>query len=239
MKFSILTWYSIITIIFRCPATVDLLIDTSPKICRPYFQIRGAAKPYLTPYYDTYASSYVNKVTPYYEILDNKVLTPASVYGRKYGSPRLAQAQAYGQAQWEKSIQPEVSKLTDAVKLQYSQSFAPHVEKVVSVTGPYYAVARDNALQTYYGSLVPTYNILQPYAIQAYGYGNRFAVNTGIPYAKWAWASGVIFLDRTVWPRLRILYGENVEPQLVRIGERLGRYRDGKRLQAVVDEVDM
>jgi hypothetical protein len=43
---------------------------------------------------------------------------------------------------------------------------------------------------------------------------------------------------RTAWPKVRVLYGENVEPQLVRIGERLGRYRDGKAIRDAVDEVD-
>ena len=65
-----------------------------------------------------------------------------------------------------------------------------------------------------------------------------FTRNTAIPYSKWAWTTGVVFVDRIIWPKLRILYGENVEPQLVRIGERLGRYRDGKKLMAVVDGVD-
>lgn len=239
MKHSLLTWYTIISVIFRCPATVDLVTDTTPKICKPYFQIRDTIKPHLAPYYDTYAAPYVNKAFPYYEILDNKVITPATVYGKKYGGPRVAQAQAYGQAQWEKAIQPEVTRLSNVAKLQYAKTLGPHVDKAVAATGPYYTIARDNALQTYYGSILPTYNMLQPYAIQAYGYGNDFAVNTGIPYTKWAWASGMVFLDRKVWPRLRILYGENVEPQLVRIGERLGRYRDGKRLQAAVEDIDM
>jgi hypothetical protein len=65
-----------------------------------------------------------------------------------------------------------------------------------------------------------------------------FALNTAIPYTKWAWTTGSVFLDRTVWPKIRILYGENVEPQLVRIGERLGRYRNGQKLLSVIEEAD-
>lgn len=167
------------------------------------------------------------------------MITPTTAYGKKYGSPRLAQAQAFGQAQWEKSIQPQVSKFSGIAQQQYTQNLAPHVDKVMNATGPYYAIARDSALQTYYGSILPTYNAIQPYAQQGYGVVNKFAVDTGIPYAQWAWTAGVVFLDRTVWPKIRVLYGENVEPQLVRIGERLGRYRDGKKLQAAVDEIEL
>lgn len=64
-------------------------------------------------------------------------------------------------------------------------------------------------------------------------------MTTGIPYARSAWASTLVLFDRTVWPQLRVIYGENIEPQLVRIGERLGRYRDGRKLKAAVDEIDV
>lgn len=175
---------------------------------------------------------------PYYDILDKKVIAPVSFYGQKYGAPRLTQAQAFGQAQWQKSIQPQVSKLNAQAQKQYSETLGPHVDKAVGAASPYYEIVKDNALQTYYTSILPSYNALQPYFQYAYTVGEDFTVQTGIPYAKWAWATGAVFLDRTVWPKVRILYGESVEPQLVRIGERLGRYRDGKKLQSAVDEID-
>jgi hypothetical protein len=228
----------IITFIFRCPSSVDDLTESSPKVCQPYLNARTLLTPHLEPYYDTYAAPYVEAARPYYETLDKNVITPATVYGKKYGAPRVAQAQAYGQAQWEKNINPQVSKLNAQVKKQYDASLAPHVDKVITAAAPYYQVARDNALQTYYASILPTYNAVQPHVRNAYGVAHRFTVDTGIPSAKWAWATGVIFLDRTLLPKLRILYGENVEPQLTRIGERLGRYRDGKRLRAAVDDID-
>ncbi|KAF7862994.1 hypothetical protein EAF04_007077 [Stromatinia cepivora] len=234
----ILTWYSIITILLRCPATLDLVTDTSPQICKPYFQLRSIVVPHLEPYYDSYAAPYVNAAKPYYQSLDKRVIAPATALGMKYGAPRVAQAQAYGQAKWEKTLQPEVLKYQALVKARYDQTLAPHWNKVTAASGPYLNLAKTNALQTYHEHVVPTFNLVQPYAVQSYGYANDFVVGTGIPYSKWALTSTGVFLDRKVWPKLRILYGENVEPQLVRIGERLGRYRDGKKLQAVVDSVD-
>lgn len=175
---------------------------------------------------------------PYYQSLDKGIITPATALAMKYGAPRVAQAQAYGQAQWEKTLQPEVLKYQALAKAKYDQTLAPHWNKVMAAGGPYLDLAKTNALQTYHEHIVPTFNIVQPYAVQGYGYANELVVGTGIPYTKWALTSTGVFLDRKVWPKLRILYGENVEPQLVRIGERLGRYRDGKKLQAVVDGVD-
>lgn len=135
-------------------------------------------------------------------------------------------------------MQPQVSKYQSLLKDQYDQSLGPHVNAAIKATSPIYLNAKTNALQTYYEHILPTYNAVQPYALQGYGAASEFTVNTAIPYSQWAWATGAVFLDRTVWPKVRILYGENVEPQLVRIGERLGRYRDGKKLKAAVDEVD-
>ncbi len=232
-------WYSIISVFFRCPASIDLVTESSPKICKPYFQVKSQVAPHLTPYYDAYAASYVDAARPYYDVLEKRLITPATAYGTKYGAPRLAQVQAFSQVHWEKSIQPQVSKFNDIANQQYSQNLAPYVNKVVNLTGPYYAVSKDSALQTFYGSILPTYSAIQPYAQHGYGVINKFAVDTGIPYAEWAWTNGIIFLNRTVWPKVRILYGENVEPQLVRIGERLGRYRDGKKLQVAVDEIEL
>lgn len=234
----LLTWYSIITILLRCPATVDLLTDTSPKICKPYFQIRSIVAPHLEPYYHTYAAPYVDAAQPYYNTLDKRVFTPAKTLGLKYGAPRVAQAQAFGQAQWEQSLQPQVLKYQGIAKERYEQTLGPHLDKALAAVSPYYDLAKTSALQTYYEFILPTYTTLEPYAVQGYGVANDFALNTAIPYSQWAWTTTTVFLERTVWPKVRILYGENVEPQLVRIGERLGRYRDGKKLQAVVDEVD-
>jgi hypothetical protein len=158
--------------------------------------------------------------------------------GKKYGAPRVAQAQAYGQGQWDKNIQPQVQKYQGLAKAKYDETLAPHLDKAYTATAPYYDIAKTNALQTYYEHLLPTYTTVKPYALQGYGLASDFVLDTAVPYSRWAWTSTGIFLDRTVFPKLRILYGENVEPQLVRIGERLGRYRDGKKLQAAVDDVD-
>jgi len=193
----------------------------------------------LQPYYDTYAASYVDAARPYYNTLDTKVIAPATALGVKYGAPRVAQAQAFGQEQWSKNLQPQVSRVQDLARQQYDANLAKHVNTVTDGATPYYNIAKTSALQTYYGHVLPTYRTVQPYAAQGYELASDFAVNTALPYSKWALVTGGVFLDRTVWPRLRILYGENVEPQLVRIGERLGRYRDGKKIQAVVDEIDM
>ncbi|KAJ4413958.1 hypothetical protein N0V82_008210 [Gnomoniopsis sp. IMI 355080] len=218
------TWYSIITVLFRCPATLDQCTDESPRICKSYFQLKHTVAPHLEPYYDTYAAPYVELARPYYETVDQKVLTPGWAYATRYGGPRVAQAQEYGQAQWEKTLQPELTKYQVLAKAKYDETLAPHVEKVSSAFAPYYDIARTNVLQTYHEFLLPSYVFVQPYAQQGYATASTFTTETAIPSVAWAWNNTLVFLDNTVWPQLRFLYKQNVEPQLVKIGQRIGRH---------------
>ncbi|KAL0932323.1 transcription factor [Colletotrichum truncatum] len=222
----LLTWYSIISILFRCPATLDACDETSPKICKPYFQLKHAVSPHLEPYYDTYAAPYVEKATPYYNIANERVFVPTKAYVTKYGAPRLSQAQAYGQAKWDKNVQPQLAVYQKLAQEKYDQTVAPHVSKVSAVVTPYYDIARTNALQTYHDVLLPSYRFVQPYAAQGYDVASEFTTQTAVPTAYWAWNKTFAFLDATVWPQVRVLYVENVEPQLARIGQRLGRYKN-------------
>ncbi|KAI3336282.1 hypothetical protein HD806DRAFT_473198 [Xylariaceae sp. AK1471] len=229
----LVTWYAIFTILFRCPASLDACNETSPKICKPYFHAKHAVAPHIAPYYDTYAAPYVNLARPYYDTLDRKVITPGRSYAVKYGGPRVAQAQAFGHAQWEKNVQPQLVKYQTLAKAQYDQTISPHVDKAATAITPYYDIARTNGLQTYHGLLVPAYEFVHPYAARGYDIAYGVTKNTAIPSTIWVWNKTYTFLDSAVWPHLRDVYVLKVEPQLVRIGERLGRYKEKKPKSAV------
>ncbi|WYZ40973.1 hypothetical protein EsH8_IV_001314 [Colletotrichum jinshuiense] len=222
----ILTWYSIVSILFRCPSTLEACDESSPKICKPYFQLKQTVTPHLEPYYHTYAAPYVEKATPYYNIANERVFVPTKAYATKIGAPRVLQAQAYGQAQWDKNIQPQLAVYQKLAQDKYDQTVAPHVAKTYAAVGPYYEIARTSALQTYHDFLLPSYKFVQPYAAQGYDVASQFTTETAVPSAYWAWNKTYVFLDATVWPQFRVLYVENVEPQLARIGQRLGRYKN-------------
>lgn len=121
---------------------------------------------------------------------------------------------------------------------QYNTYLHPHVGKVTDAVGPYYETIKDTAVTQYHSLLVPTYSFALPYARQGYTFGHYYTTNIILPYARWTEATLRAFLLRNVWPRLRILYGDNVEPQLMRISERLGRYKDSKKIESVVDALD-
>ena len=179
---------------------------------------------------------------PYAEMLNKDVYSPAVHFGKRsyevYGAPSVHHAREYGQVQWEKSLKPQIDAAQAQVKKNYDASLAPHVSTVFTAAAPYYNAGRDNVLWAYNHQLVPAYTVSRPFLEKTYALTHKVAVETGLPYVQWALGSTMVFIDRTLWPKVRILYGENVEPQLVRIGERLGRYRDGKRLKAAVEDID-
>ena len=184
----------------------------------------------------------MDQVRPYVESFNAQVYSPALDLGKqkyeKYGAPRVDEAQVYIQDKWEKIIKPQIDIAQLQVRQQYDSNLAPHVSKASSAAAPYLTTGRESASQLYGDYVLPAYASSRPYAENTYAIGHKFAVETGLPYVKTAWSSASIFFNRTLWPKVRILYGENVEPQLVRIGERLGRYRDGRKLKAVMEEAD-
>lgn len=91
--------------------------------------------------------------------------------------------------------------------------------------GPYYNIAQKHTAQAYNNLVLPGYELARPCAVYSYDAAADFITTTTLPATYWAWGKAKAFLDTALWPQLRVVYVENVEPQLVRIGERLGRYR--------------
>lgn len=198
--------------------------------------------PYVQPYYDTYAAPHVDKARPYVQHLNEQFYTPSITYGRqtyeKYGAPQVDFARSYSQEQWSRVLKPQIDAAQNQAQSQYTANVAPHVSKASAAAAPYYSAGREGVSDVYNRHVLPTYEVGRPVIEKVYAAGHKLAVDVGLPYVQSAWTSTTTFSNRILWPKLRILYGENVEPQLVRIGQRLGRYRDGKKIQSVVDEVD-
>ena len=198
--------------------------------------------PYVEPYYNAYAKSHVDKARPYVEKANQQLFVPAASYSRHYytayGAPRVEQARKFSQDKWDKVVKPQVNTAQNEAKKQYDSNLAPHVDKASAAAAPYVTASRENVYQVYSKHILPTYGSFRPHLEKAYAYLYIAVVEKSLPYAHSAWTSTIAFFDRILWPKIRVLYGENVEPQLVRIGERLGRYRDGKKMQAVMDDME-
>jgi len=231
-------WYTAFTILVRCPSSPSKLSPNSPALCEPYFKLRDVAVPHVQPYYDTYLAPYTEKVQPYVDRANSQVVVPAVTFARKYGGPRLTQARTYSQKEWNRTIRPQLHVASQHIGKQYDATLAPHVQKVEHRVMPLYNSARTSVLDFYELELLPAYKHTAPHAYRLYTQLSRFTTNTALPYASWTTNLTMTFVKRQIWPRLQVLYGENVEPQIFRISQRLGRYRDEKKIEAAAEDIN-
>lgn len=218
------------------------LNDSAPRVCTPYLQARAYATPYLDPYYQTYLAPHVEKVKPYADRFERQVYTPAASFTKKqyatYGAQRVDQAQKQALASWDKTVRPHLLTAQTAAQTQYDAYLGPHVQKAFEAASPYYNQVRTSSETAYHKSFLPAYEASLPYLHKARVQGRHVIVDVVFPHIRSAKDVTWAFLIRNVWPQLRVLYGDNVEPQLVRISERLGRYRDQQKVESVVHAVD-
>ncbi|KAF2646149.1 hypothetical protein P280DRAFT_512348 [Massarina eburnea CBS 473.64] len=238
----LLSWYLIATFLFRCPSSITKLSETSPKVCTPYLHTRLYAAPYLDPYYQTYVAPQVDKVKPYVDRLDQQVYTPLSTFTKdKYavhGAHRVEQAQKYARAEWSRTVLPQLENVQAQAKSQYNKVLAPHVDQALEATAPFYQQTIGSLVEIYHLSLYPAYEATLPYARQGYAHGHHVVSHIIFPNVLVAKDAAWKFISRTLWPQVRVLYGDNVEPQLVRIRERLGRYKDQQKVESVIEAAD-
>ncbi|PWY93256.1 hypothetical protein BO94DRAFT_532982 [Aspergillus sclerotioniger CBS 115572] len=235
-------WYALITPFLRCPSQLSDLTDTSPRVCKPYLVARSYIEPHVTPYYNAYGAPYVETARPYVLVLNEKVYAPTSrVFKRgyeRYGAPALDRAHLYGQQQWEINVVPHLQSATDSVNGLYQSQIQPHVKRVEAALSP--SLQRVNgAVKSAYGDyLLPFGAKYRPFIGKIYTSGQDMLTTTVLPYAQNSWSTAIYFIHSSLWPRVTGLYWENVEPQLIKIGERLASYREVKRLRQAVEEVE-
>lgn len=235
-------WYTIITIAFRCPSHPKTLTSTDSRICKPYLTTKSYIDPFVGPYYHTYAGPYVEKAKPYVDTANTRIIKPATVLAtdnyNKYAAPQVAKAKGYTLSRWEKNGLPQFRKAQHAVQQVYDENLAHHVQKASEATTPYYKSARDNALNVHQKHIIPAIAYSQPHLYTAYASAQKFVLEKVMPSIQYAWTNAVIFVDGTLWPFVKKVYGDNVRPQLVMISERIAKYQEGRKLQSAMDEFD-
>jgi hypothetical protein len=156
-----------------------------------------------------------------------------------YAAPRVALAQDYALTSWANTVQPKLEDGKKWTVSKYEQNLAPHVSKAVEMSQPYIQKAQSEMHEVYDSTLVPLYDNSLPYVQYIYNQGHLVATQIVLPYVQKIHTTTSAFVSRHIWPQVVILYGENVEPQLTRITERLGRYKDSRKLEALVGEKEI
>ncbi|GAD93101.1 conserved hypothetical protein [Paecilomyces variotii No. 5] len=236
-------WYALLTPFFRCPSNLSELDQSSPAVCKPYLLAKSHVEPHVLPYYEIYGAPYVDVVRPYASSFHDHVYSPVAKVAKSgyetYGAPTISQAQVYGKKQWETEAVPRLRSAQAGAKEIYEANVGPHVERAVAVIKPHYDNVNGKAKELYSVYVLPSYDRSRPFIAKTYSSGQVILMDNVLPFTHTAWSSIVYFVNSTLWPSITGLYSENVEPQLVKIGERLASYREGKKLRAVVDDVDI
>ncbi|RAK85066.1 transcription factor hoxa13 [Aspergillus costaricaensis CBS 115574] len=235
-------WYALLTPFLRCPSQLSDLTDSSPRVCKPYLVARSYVEPHVMPYYNAYGAPYVETARPYVQVLNEKVYAPTSRVVKhgyeRFGAPALDKAQLYGQQQWETIVVPQLQSAKDRANGLYQSQLYPHVQTVEAALSPSFQKA-NGAIKFAYGDyLLPFGAKYRPFIGKTYTTGQEILTTTVLPYAQNSWSAAIYFIHSTLWPRVTGVYSQNVEPQLVKIGERLASYREEKRLRQVAEEVE-
>ncbi|KAF2673602.1 hypothetical protein BT63DRAFT_383644 [Microthyrium microscopicum] len=236
----IILWSTILYVVFRCPSDSN---DQSSLVCKQYSDLRSRLTPHIEPHYNSYVKPYVDKAEPHIQRFQQQVYTPTSDYVLKnyntYAAPKVIQVQQYTSSEWEGTVQPKLLAGQKWAYTQYDQNLAPHVSKVTHLSAPYVTKIQDELSEVYDRTLIPWYQKAQPYAQRVYTDTHYVATELVLPHVQRASTTTTSVFYRKIWPTLVILYGENVEPQITRIIERLGRYKDSRKLQAAVEIDDL
>ena len=199
-------------------------------------------EPHISPYYNKYAAYYVEQARPYVETFNQEIYVPASNIAKsgydRYGAPAWQQAQAYVAAQWRARVSPQIQASRKQIHEFYMAWIGSYVEQGIAAASPYYRRANDVASAVYWNHLVPFYTRSQPFIGKTYSAGHGILTTHVMPGARYTWSSVVYFVNSSLWPQITGFYSEQVEPQLVKIGQRLASYREGKRLRSVLEDME-
>ena len=220
-----MAWYTILTVVFRCPSQLQSCNESTPNICAPWLRAKSAVQPHLAPYYEAYAEPYLELSRPYYNTALEQVFVPVYKYAAVHAAPRIEIARQYGQQHWDKELQPQLSLYQKRSQQWYDAAVAPYVERARLVSDPYVQLSKMYASRAYIEKLKPAYDLVFPYAATGYSACADFTTKTIVPSTHQTLTTVYLFLDGIVWPHVRVLYTENVEPKLLKIGERLGRHK--------------
>ncbi|RKF59409.1 hypothetical protein OnM2_060015 [Erysiphe neolycopersici] len=234
--FRIAFWYFIITGLY-CPSSLDSTPEDSPKACKVYFQITDLSIPIIRPYFDTYALPHLEPVLPYYVEAYKRVITPTLIFGRKYGIPFVEKTIVLGKFFWVKFAQPRAEKLYEISYQYYRKNFGPYVDNANKAIIINYYTIQKIFLPKYSNIILSYYDAIKPQIVKGYILAYNVITKNLYPCLKWTVANGEFFFVRTVQPKLKSLYGESVEPQLLKISERLDKYRNARKTKSVSSDV--
>jgi hypothetical protein len=243
----LLAWYVLYMIFWGCPQNARL-DPSAPIVCQRADAVKHSIAPHIKPYYDTYAEPYLARAQPY--------LSKGQGYYEQFGAPTVAK----GQDLWVKQASPRIQKGYSAVNSQYNKHIHPVLDQYVlsksresynkylhphvqtlsthyqKSVHPYFRAANDQVYNIYNQRLVPAYHATAPRVQYALHTAERTYAKQVEPrvHAVLKWI--VIKFNNVIVPRVKILWGVHVQPQLDRIHDKVFRNREAKQVASKIIE---
>src|SRR5277367_159072 len=236
-------WYALYMIFYACPPNARL-DPAAPAVCQRFDTMRHSSLPYIKPYYDTYAEPYLAKAQPY--------LSKGQGYYEQFGAPTVAK----GQDLWVKQASPRIKSGYSAVQDQYTQKVYPlldravlqrsrdvyskyldsHVQKLseqyTKSVHPHIQTLGRRSLELYNERLVPAYEAAAPRVRHAFHTAEGAYAKQVEPrvHAVLQWI--LVKFETVIVPRVTILWGVHVQPQLDRIYDKLFGNKEARQVAA-------
>lgn len=235
-------WYALLSPFLNCPSQLSELNESSPRVCKPYIKARSQLEPHIRTYYNAYGAPYVDLARPYAQTVNERVYSPGveiakNGYGT-YAAPVVEQIQKYGHDQWEGQLAPRLDSVRESFDGVYKTNVDPYVQQVSTELAPYIQKINSHISDVHKDFIYPFYTQSGPFIGKTYTSGQDVLATMVFPYAGGAWSSTVYFVNDSLLPTITSLYSKNVEPQLVKIGQKLASYKEGSKLRTVTDESD-
>ena len=224
----------------NCPSKLSELDEYSPRVCKPYLTARVRIDPHIKTYYDAYGAPCIDFARPYVQTVNDCVYAPSIQVAKreyaKYGAPAWEKVQEYSEEKWENQIEPQVKVAKDRLDGIYKAKIEPYVQQALAKLKPYLDQISAHVSQVHDKHIFPAYAQSGPFVGKVYSSGQDILATKVYPCVGGAWSSSVHFVNYTLWPTITRLYSENVEPQLVKIGQKLASYKEGSRLWPAAEE---
>lgn len=221
-----LFWYAVFLLYWKCPYGSELNTN-SPALCGPLHCGIQRIEPVVKPYYDTYAEPYVMLARPYCTKtveLNNNYVVPA---GQRVG--RAARAV------YNRFLAPHVDtacakaeELYDTHAKEHHQVVTQHYNHVMQYANQQYERARIISLTVYMNHVQPVLVKLEPHCDRAVRYLHSHVCPRAKAYSLQLYYHIESVISRgyaVITPKIQEVWDKNVEPQLVKIRERVSLYR--------------
>ena len=230
-------------ILYACPSNSRLDPD-APAVCRRFDIIKHSAVPYVKPYYNTYAEPYLAKAQPYlskgqgyYEQFGAPAVAKGKDLWVKQASPRIKTGCAVIQNHYVQSVYPVLDRtVIQRAQAAYAEYLDPQIQKLSAHYAksfhPYVQTIQKQSMHIYSKQLVPAYKTAAPHVQQTLRTIESTYTKQIEPrvHAVLHWI--LVKFETVIIPRLTILWGVHVQPQLDRIYDKLFRNREAKQVAA-------